>query len=418
MTADSPVLIEVPDACDCVPAGELVPLRLLIHRPADRDGAVTVPFVSHRDAGRVSLDAELLQREVTLGPGESYALTLGARFHSPGRANLSEFYVQVNPTVGRPALVPLPDRPVRVVPSLSRQVETTVERICGYAQGVKLEVQVRHAGEDPWADLEIAVGPADRVRAGVTRHRRAALVPGQQERFEVVLDGDALELSLAGTACGERVQDRRLLPVPPAEGGPAGRPPFAFLEPRAMTTDRVEVLPEEGGRRVLPERGALPVTAGRRYVVTVYPSHPGAKGVGLLGASGQAEVEPMKPEGGAWSFMLTAVDNPWITELVRLYYDVQTPGRVLRGELYLAVRPSSGKLWAIAATAGAAVTLRGLTALAPALLGPGRLWDDWASGLPGLLQRRWADWLQLLSIPLIRVGLGLLDRLTRPFRVG
>src|SRR5262249_9456489 len=152
MTAADPVFIEVPDACDRVPAGDYVPLRLVIHRPADQDGAVTIPFVNHPDAARVTLNTDLFQREVTLRPGESCVLTLGACFSRPGPANLSDFYVQVNPAAGQPTLVRLPERAVRVVPSLSRQVQTTVNRICQYDQGVKLEVLVRHAGDTPWAD--------------------------------------------------------------------------------------------------------------------------------------------------------------------------------------------------------------------------------------------------------------------------
>jgi hypothetical protein len=307
---------------------------------------------------------------------------------------------------------------VRVVPSLSNQLVADVDRICGYDQGAKLEVVVRHVGGITWENLEIAVGPPARVRAGVTRHRRPALDPGQQEQFEVVVDAEAIELTLAATACGERIEDRRVLPVPTSDNGPAGLPPFTFLEPRALTTDRITVLPVDGGPEVRSDRGVLPVTAGLRYVMTVYPSHPEAEDVHLLGAAGQAEVESMKSEGGAWAFVVTVVDISWLTQLVRLYYDVQVPGRVLRGEMYLSVRPSNARLWALAATAGAAITLKGLTALAPTLLDPGHLWDDLLTGLPDVLTRRWTDWLQLLSIPLIRFGLGLLDRLIRRLRVG
>jgi hypothetical protein len=102
-----------------------------------------------------------------------------------------------------------------------------------------------------------------------------------------------------------------------------------------------------------------------------------------------------------------------VTRLVRLYYDVQLPERVLRGELYLAVRPSSIKLWAVAATAGVAVTVRGLTAVAPTLLHPEFMREDLLASVSELLAHRWLDWLCLLSIPLIRVGLGLLDRVLR-----
>jgi hypothetical protein len=418
MTAADPVLIELPDTRDRIPAGEFVPLRLVIRRPADQAGPVTIPYVNHRDPKRVSLNTELFQREVTLGPGECHVLTLSVRFHSHGPANLSDFYVQVNPPSGHPTLVYLPDRPVRVVPSLARQVETKLERICGYEQGAKLEVLLRHVGETPWGDLEVVVGPAEHVRAGVTHLRRLTFEPQREEPFEVVIDGNAVELCLAGTAGEDRVEDRRSFPIPPADARRLEWEWFTFLEPRALTIDRITVEPEDGGPEVRTNRGVIPVSAGKRYLVTVYPSHPGAEDVKLFRAAGEAEVEPRKSEGGAWSFLLTVVNNPWLTHVIRLYYDVQLPGRVLRGEMYLSVRPSNGKLWAIAATAGAAMTIKGLTGLVPALLNPEKMQGDVLSELSEMLQKRWSDWLQLLSIPLFRGGLWLIDRFARPFRGG
>jgi hypothetical protein len=418
MHTDALVLLEVPDAPDAIPAGEFFPLRLLIRRPPDRRDAVTIPYVNYRGPGRVLVNTDLFQHEVRLHPGESYVLTLNVQFQAAGPANLSDFYVQVNTANERRLLVRLPDRPLRVVPSLRQHLETRVERICGYEEGVKLEVFLENKGETTWDDLEVAVGPVERVRAGLTCHRRPKFAARQQESFEVVIDGDAVELSLAATAAGERAMERRSLPVPAAHGRANGHRPFAFLEPRALSTDRVIVRPADGGREVQPVRGTYPVTAGQQeYVVTICPSDPRAIDIELLRAPGIVEVERMKCERKEWSFLLSVVGDSWLTRVVRLYYDVQLPERVvLRGELYLAVRPSSPKLWALATTAGAAVTLRGVTALAPTLLHPEFMREDLLSSVSELLGRRWTDWLAFLSIPLIRGGLGLLDRLVRLFR--
>jgi hypothetical protein len=417
MHVDALVFLEVHDAPDVIPAGEFVPLRLLILRPPDRRDAVTIPYVNHRDPSRVIVHTDLFQREVSLHPGESYVLTLNAQFQATGPANLSDFYVQVNPAKGRPILVRLPDRPLRVVPSMQRHLQTRVERICGYEQGVKLELFLENKGETAWDDLEVAVGPVERVQAGLTCHRRPKFAPRQQECFEVVFDGEAVELSLAATACGERVTERRCLPVPAAHERANGHQPFVFLEPRALTTDRITVRPADGGREVQPVRGIHPVTAGQQeYLVTICPSDSRAIGVELLPAPGLVEVTRMKGERKEWSFLLTTVGGSWLTQVVRLYYDVKLPEGKLSGELYLAVRPSSPKLWALAATAGAAVTVRGMTALAPTLLHPEFMREDLLSSVSELLGRRWTDWLAFLSIPLIRGGLGLLDWLVRLFR--
>jgi hypothetical protein len=418
MHADALVMLEVPDAPDTVPVGEFVPLRLMIRRPADRRDAVTIPYVNHRDPGRAIVNTDLFQREASLHPGESYVLTLNVQFRSTGPANLSEFYVQVNPATGRPILMRLPDRPLRVVPSLQRNLETRVERICGYEQGVKVEVLLANTGEAEWDDLEVVVGPAERVRAGLTCHRRPRLGPRQQESFEVVLDSEAVELSLAATANGQRATEHRSLPVPAAGGQANGHQHFVFLEPRALSTDRITLRPPDGGRDIPAVRGIYPVTAGHEeYIVTICPSDPRATGVELIRAPGLVEVKRMKCERKEWSFLLTVVGDSWLTRPVRLYYDVQRPGQVVQqGELYLAVRPSSVRLWALAATAGAAVTVRGVTALAPTLLHPEFMREDLLSSLSELLGRRWTDWLAFLSIPLIRGGLGLLDWLVRLIR--
>jgi hypothetical protein len=416
MTANTAVLIEVPDSWDRVPAGEFVPLRLVVRRPADQSGPVIIPHIRSRDEQRVAMNTDLFQDDVELKPGESCALTVGVRFNTAGPANLNDFFLQVNPVLARSEserqLVPLPSRPVLVFPSLARQVDVKLVRICGYDQGVKLELTVKHIGHTSWEDFEISVGPADTIRAGLTCHQRPTFQRSRDGKitFDIVTSGQAVDVTLAGTADGERIEDRRSLPVPTADAGPIEWRPFNFLEPRSLTTDRITVHRADGGPELSTEKGVVDVRGGKQqYSVTIYPSHPQAEDVDLAGAPGQAEVAERKSHGGAWSFLLTIVDDPWWTHLVRLYYDVQTPGKgVLRGELYLLIHPSNAKLWAIAGTAGAAMTIQGVTALIPAVF---RL--EGTLGLLDLLQSQWGNWLMALSIPLFRAGLWVLDRFIR-----
>jgi hypothetical protein len=281
---DTPILIEVPEAWDQVPAGELVHLRLLLRRPVDQEGSVTIPYVNHRDPAQVSLNTDLVQREITLDPGECYALTVGVLFHTPGPTSLSRFYVQVNPTEGESTLVNLPDKLVRVVPSLETQVQVRAERICAYEQGVKMELYVQHDGDTVWQDFEVAVGPSDRVQAGATCRRQATFSPGQQMTFEVVVAGEGLEVALVGQANGARVVARHRVIIPGTDTATHGRRPFTFLEPRALTTDRIVVHPVGGGKELSPERGTVPVSGGgERYSVKIYPSDQQAIDVVLVG---------------------------------------------------------------------------------------------------------------------------------------
>jgi len=116
---------------------------------------------------------------------------------------------------------------------------------------------------------------------------------------------------------------------------------------------------------------------------------------------------------------MTVVDNPVVTQSVRLDYDVQVPGETLRGELYFSIRPSTGKLWAVAVTAGAAVTVRGAVAVGSNVFTQDNLIEMVLTDGIELFQRSWTDSIQLLFIFVIRLGLSIVDRLLwRPFQEG
>jgi hypothetical protein len=130
--------------------------------------------------------------------------------------------------------------------------------------------------------------------------------------------------------------------------------------------------------------------------------------------SGSVEVTDIPADPGTWAFQLVVVANVILTTPVTLHFDVTTPEGPQQGELNLAVRPLSTKLWLVAATAGAAVTVKGVATVAPALLTPGDLWASLGQALTRV-DTVW-DAVQFLSIPLIRAGLWVVDRVARPFQ--
>ena len=93
------VTVTVREPWDRVPVGEAVPLRFAVTLAADAPFAVTVPAggVRHPTA---CVSTDLLLRDVTLSPGDTACVTVGARFDAPGPQDLRDFGVQVNP-VGR-----------------------------------------------------------------------------------------------------------------------------------------------------------------------------------------------------------------------------------------------------------------------------------------------------------------------------
>ena len=138
----------------------------------------------------------------------------------------------------------------------------------------------------------------------------------------------------------------------------------------------------------------------------------------LYAAAGQVEVEPRAKSGRQWPFLVTVVENPMFTQLVRLDYDVQVPGAPLRGEFYLSIRPTGLRRWGFAATAGLAITLKGAASVGPLLLRGDGGADFVLENLHELLERRWLDAGQALSIPIIWAGLWLADRGWRSVQEG
>ena len=330
------VTVTVREPWDRVPVGEAVPLRFAVTLAADAPFAVTVPAggVRHPTA---CVSTDLLLRDLTLSPGDTACVTVGARFDAPGPQDLRDFGVQVNP-VGRPSsergLVGLPAHAFRAVPSLDAALALDVARVCAYGDAVKVEAAVTNVSAAELTEVEFRFGPADAVRAGPLVRREARIPPGKALSFDLVVAGGEVEFHAAATVAGERVESRKVRRVPgEAAGGSAAPAEFAFLEPRALTTDRVTLAPEGGGPELTPTGGVFPVSGGKsRYVLTVHPSHPQASGVKLYAAAGQVEVEPRAKSGRQWPFLVTVVENPLFTQLVRLDYDVQVPGVPLRGE--------------------------------------------------------------------------------------
>ena len=419
------VTIEATERWDKIPAGDTIPLRVTVSRPANQHDAVFIPANGLRHQSQaLRIATDLLTREVELRPGESFTVEISVRFDVCGLEDLSRFSIVVKPSwansIADYQLVPLPAHPFRVVPSLDRAVDVQVTRICKYDNAEKVEVVVLNQSSSDMTDVELTIGPSDSVRAGPLRRREPRLRPKQEIRFDLVVTCETIEFTLAATIDGERVESKRSLAMPSREHHHADTPAaFVFLEPRALTTDRITLVPEGTSAEVTGTAGVFPVRGGKsRYVLTVYPSHPQATSVRLYSAAGQVEVEPITKPGHQWSFLITIVENPMLTQLVRLDYDVQVSGTPLRGELYLSVRPTNWKLWGFAATGGLALTAKGVAGLGPALLRYDGGVDGLVEHLGNLVELRWFDWLQAGSILVIRGGLWVADRVWRPLQEG
>jgi hypothetical protein len=185
---------------------------------------------------------------------------------------------------------------------------------------------------------------------------------------------------------------------------------FRFLEPRKLTQADVRLMTiDEASELVFPKSAVYPVRGGgTKYRVEIQPTHPHATAVQLRGLSGSVEATSIPNEAGTWAFQLVVVSNSVLSNLVTLHFDVSTPDGPQHGELNLLIRPESMKLWLVAATAGAAITVKGIAAVVPALVGPGDVWNTLGEAVTHI-DSLW-DLFQFLSIPCIRAGLWLADQ--------
>lgn len=411
-----PISIELLNSLDRVHANELVPLHLQI-RCASNVSQAELRHIGCLAPMVAELDTDLFERDLKIGPGEVYRCAVSARFHEPGTHPEPLFFVQVGrDKESRRVRVPTPT--IRVVPSILNELRVSAESICSYDHGTKVDVKVTHIGTTRFNDFRLTVEPLASVRAGVSDQRRPVLEPGQVVKFTTVIAADELILTFDAAADGERIGPvSRPLPIPLVRDS-ATTSPFRFLEPKKLTQAEVQIHTlDEAGERVVAKSGVYVLHGGgTKYRVAIKPAHPHVEEVRLRSVSGSVEVTDMPAEKGTWAFQMVVLTNSVFTTSVVLHYDVTTPEGPQQGELNLAVRPQSSKLWLVAATAGGALTLKGIAGVVPAFMGSGEIWSTFGEAF-AKVNTLW-ELAQFFSIPIIRVLLWLADKVIWPMQDG
>jgi|GEM_PF-3434941 len=414
-----PVAISLIEPPPQASLGRRFVLRAEIASPGGKQDAVRVHGFKVLDGRRADIDTSMVPRELTLSAGERCLVSFDVAIHEPGSFNTSVIEFQVSPINGPDhlrTLLLLPAHEIRVLPALIDEIEITSTRICSYGTAAKIEIQLRHVGTFALSHVEWELTPADRIRAGITHRRLSSLNCGEILRDELVVTGDRLDVRLKATCNGERVEISRTLSVANGSGGDGEPAEFRFLEPRNFTRDTITIKPEKDVHDVVAIGGVFPVYGGKsRYEVTILPTHPNATSVNLLPAAGRVEVTAVPRAGRASPFVITVLDNPTLRQTVRLDYTVMVEGQPFQGEIYLSIRPTNSKLWMVAITAGLALTAKGLLGLGPALFRPDSSDESLIEHLAGLLEARWSDLIQMLSILVIRTGLWVIDLVMRQF---
>jgi len=380
------------------------------------DGKPTVlRTIRSRDASIAELDADLFERDLPIQPGEVYRCTVVGYFRNCGTLADPPFVV-VAGLGGTARAIRIETPPIRVVPSLLAETQVVFESICTYDTSTKLDVTLTHVGHTTFENFQLTVGPATAILAGISDQRKPAFAPGDTIKFTTVVAAVDVELTFDGTASGERVGPvSKVVHVPPVQDT-ATRPLFRFLEPKKLTEAKVTLRTLDDEPTLIPQAAGVHDVrgGGTKYRVEIRPTHPQASKVRLSGLSGSVEVTELPANPGTWAFQMVVLSNGVFTAPVALHYDVATPEGPQQGELNLAVRPSSTKLWLVAVTAGAAITVKGVAAVVPAIFSPGDVLDSLGAALTRV-DTLW-DVLQFLSIPFIRVGLWFADKVACVFQ--
>ncbi len=413
-------IVSIPRIWDSVPAGEQVWLQVVVECANSMPCPVIIPPIRHKKRDLVDVDESMVPKDLQLLPGEVCVITVGLRFRCAGMSNLNDILIEVNPVCRSidfdNHLLEIPSNLFRVLPSLAKEISFTVSRICQYGSAVKVELEVVHCGTSDLSGVEWKVGPADRIRSGVTHRRLAGMKQDDKYRYEMVLTGKEIEIEASAICQGERVACQQLLTIPDSSQIAEESRQFKFLEPRNFTADTITIKPEKEAKEVLSSGGVFPVFGGKsRYEVIILPRNPDALGVKLLPVAGQVEVSTLARDGRSSAFVITVVENPVLRQTVRLDYIMTVNGHPLQGEIYLSIRPTNSKLWLVSMTAGFALTARGVVAVGPALFRLDDSGNNILEHVAELFEKRWTDLIQLTCVPIIRAGLWVVDFVMRQF---
>jgi hypothetical protein len=411
--------VKVSAAWDRAYAGEPLPVTFELYRPTTDPRPVRLHNLTSSDPD-LHLDVDLLQQGVEIRPGERYHFTVPMRVLHPKLLDLSSIALRVGQkdAEGRElsaAVHPLTQK-LAVRPAIGNEIAVRLESLCNYDEGTKVLLTLKHQGATPFNDLTVTLGPAAAIRSGKPTVQRACFGPGDEEQLELVVAQRELELIMVATVNGQRPEAWRTLridpPVPPAEKR------FRFLEPRRLARDRLRIyeIAGDGKLRAVPEqKGTYLLEGGRQYRVEIRPTQPGVVAVKLNDIPGLLHVRKTEENSqeSEWILVVDVTGHQLLRKPERLFYEMETPGGKLSGEIPICLTQSSSRFWQVAAALGLAITVQGVAAVGPFLQDADR---SVAEAFTHFDPSKHLKVLYLLSIPAAWLGLRVVDWFQYQFR--
>jgi hypothetical protein len=344
--------------------GEWIAALVTVTRPSETEGGLQIRGVTCDDDD-VQIDLDWLDREVVLGPGESYRLTMPLRVRRPKVLGLGHLLLRVQ-LPDEPADTPVrfPASAMEIRHAIGQEVDITLESLCTYGDAVKVLLTLKHIGPTMLEDLTVSLQPAEAIRGGKPILQRGTFQSGDVQEIELIVDQKEIDVTLTASVDGQRPEARKSFVVgpPPRQG----EKPFRFLEPRRLSSDQVTIF-EGGGDTPTPvecQNGVSVLHGGNRYFLNVHPQHDGVSKIRMRPIPNLLHVTHSEQlQDGVWrfSFELSYADLLRRPEVI--YYDVESRGGNLTGEVPICVMPQWIKHWQVAGALGVALTVQGVAAL-------------------------------------------------------
>jgi hypothetical protein len=351
-------------------AGEWTPFSVTVKRSQQAARGVRIKNLASADKD-VEVDTALLDRGLSLLPGESWRLTVPIQVRVPKEVSLKalEFQVQEDGEDEKyDKHVAWPDRLFNFLPALGKEIEVSFRPICAYDEDVKGEIVLQHRGPTVFRDFTVNVTSPEALKAGKTTVARPEFRLGQEVSWDVVVCQSSFTLSMVGnvgegqTSAQASAQVNVMFPAIGADN----RQKFRFLEPRRLSNDDIEVSEVGSDRPVSRRQGIFPLERGQQYEILIRPKHGPVTNMTLHGIPGRVHVhkQERQDDEGTWSCLIEVESTAdLLSKPQALYYEVESKGEKLANEIPICLNPTSIAHWRVAAYLGIALTIQSVTAL-------------------------------------------------------
>jgi hypothetical protein len=112
-------------------------------------------------------------------------------------------------------------------------------------------------------------------------------------------------------------------------------------------------------------QGIYSIHGGNQYHLMIRPQHPGVTKIAVRDIPGVVHVrDSQQTRDGGWRFVIDVNFAELLRKAEVIYYDVESRGEHLTGEVPICLKPPRFRHWQVAGALGLALTVQGIAAIA------------------------------------------------------